>query len=105
MPEQTTSKVISKRYDVLPTAFHVTNPNYFGFVTIGGQNYYTENFPTKTEAEAALRELKEALDYDSIDTMEGQGFFPERAEKIRELYEASSRTCGTYSGLYQEFMK
>lgn len=105
MQKPTISKVISKRTDVLPVAFHVPNSPYVGLVVIGSKNYWSDYCETKEEAQVALKELKEALDYDSIETMEMEGFYPERADKISDLYRESGRTCGTYSGLYQEYFK
>lgn len=99
------SKVISKSADVLPTAYHVPNPEYVACVRIGAKNYWSDNYPTKKEAKYRLEEMKSELGYVLIPTMQDEGYFPERAEKIEEMYKNSGRTCGTYSGLYQETLK
>jgi hypothetical protein len=34
-----------------------------------------------------------------IETVEGEGYYPERAKVIEEKYQASGRTNGLYTGL------
>ena len=99
------SKVISKGADVLPTAFHVPNPKYVACVRIGAKNYWSDIYPTRKEAEYRMEEMKLELGYTLIPTIESEGYFPERAEQIQELYKNSGRKCGTYTGLYQETVK
>lgn len=100
--ETSLTKVASKWYDVLPTAYHVPNPEYVGCVGIGSKNYWTECCATKKEAWRKLDELKLNLGYVLIQTKQDEGYFPERAKLIKEKYDASGRTNGLYSGLNME---
>ena len=102
METSSQKKIVSKDYDVLPTAFHVVNPEYTAWVRIGIKNYWSDSYPTKKEAWIKLNEMKQELAYNMIPTMQGEGYFPERAKLIREKYEASGRTNGLYSGLNME---
>ena len=43
----TTQKPTSKRKDVIPSAWHVDNPDYVGYITIGSDSFYTDYFKTK----------------------------------------------------------
>lgn len=97
--ETSSTKVASKWYDVLPSAYHVPNPTYVGCVGIGGKNYWTDYCETKEEAWSKLEELKLDLGYMLIKTKQDEGYFPERAKLIKEKYDASGRTNGLYSGL------
>jgi hypothetical protein len=103
MEKSSQKKVTSKQYDVLPTAYHVLNPEYEVWIRIGVKNYWSEKtYPTKKEAWVRLEEMKQELAYDLIPTVQDEGYFPERAKLIREKYEASGRTNGLYSGLNME---
>jgi hypothetical protein len=102
METSSQKKVTSKEYDVLPTAYHVPNPNYAAWIRVGPKNYWSEVCSTKAEAWDKLEEMKTDLQYDSIPSLQGEGYFPERAKLIREKYEASGRTNGLYSGLNLE---
>lgn len=66
---------------------------------IGGENHYTEVYNNQEEAELELRCLEKRLSFESIKTMQDEGYYPERAIKIEELYKQSGRTNGLYSGL------
>ena len=43
----TMQKPISKIKDVIPTAWHVTNPDYIGYITIDAETVYTDIFKTQ----------------------------------------------------------
>lgn len=51
------------------------------------------------EASLELRCLEKRLNYELIATMEGEGFYPERAIIMEEKYQQSGRTNGLYTGL------
>ena len=102
MQEQTTSKVDSKLSQIIPSAWHVPSPKYAGHVRIGFENHFTEWFDTKEEAELERRCLEKRLSYEVIETVEEEGYYPERAKVIEEKYQASGRTNGLYTGLNME---
>lgn len=104
MPEQTepSSKVNSKISHTVPSCWHLPNPKYAGHVRIGPDNHFTEWFSTKEEADLERRCLEKRLSYELIETMEGEGCYPERAKLIEEKYQASGRTNGIYTGLNME---
>ena len=54
----TTQKPTSKRKDVIPSAWHIDNPDYVGYISIGADLFYTDYFKTKEEANLALDILK-----------------------------------------------
>ena len=56
----TTRKVVSKEKCVVPTAWHVPNPDYIGYISVGADSLYTDTFKTAEEAKAAA----EAADAD-----------------------------------------
>jgi hypothetical protein len=98
----TTEKIISKSSQILPTSFHLPNSKYYGHVSIGGKNFYTVNFDTRAEALLELRCLEKQLGYETFNTLEDEGFYPERAIIMEEKYKASGRTNSLYTGLHQE---
>lgn len=97
MTEQ--KKPFSKSSQVLPTNFHLTERKYVGHVLIGSENYYTDCFDTKGEALDELRCLEKKLSYELIETIQDEGFHPERAKLIEEAYQASGRINSLYTGL------
>jgi hypothetical protein len=101
MPEQTEtcSKVDSKISQIVPSGWHIPNPKYAGHIRIGHESQFTEWFDTKEEAELELRCLEKRLSYELIETVEGEGYYPERAIEIEKLYQQSGRTNGLYTGL------
>jgi hypothetical protein len=105
----TTQKPISKRKDVIPTAWHVPNPDYLGYITIDAETVYTDVFKTAKEAQEAVNELAVTMDYDSIETVEGEGCYPERVRIMDERYKKSGRDAedhpmhGLFTGLAQEY--
>ena len=101
-PEQTTPKVASKISQVLPNCWHEPNPKYAGHVRIGSENHLTGWFDSRNEAELELRCLEKRLSYELIETVEGEGFYPERAIEIEKLYQQSGRTDSLYTGLLAE---
>jgi hypothetical protein len=68
-------------------------------VQIGGNNYYTEYFGTKEEAELELLCLEKSLSYELIETVRDEGFYPERAIIMEQKYQESGRTNNLYTGL------
>ena len=51
------------------------------------------------EADSDLRCMINNLNYELIDTMADEGFYPERAIIIEEKYQESGRTNGLFTGL------
>lgn len=96
---KTSSKVDSKLSQILPSAWHVPNPKYAGQVKIGFEIHFTEWFDSKEEAELELRCLEKRQGYELIETVEGEGYYPERAIAIENRYQQSGRTNGLYTGL------
>jgi len=92
-------KPIFKDSQILPSCYHLPNPLYAGCVRIGGDNYYTPWIDDKEEVMLDLRCLEKSLSFEVIDTVEGEGYFPERAKLMEEKYQASGRTNGLYTGL------
>lgn len=93
-------KVNSKISQILPTNYHLTVTKYYGHVCIGGENHYTEVFDDKEEAMLELRCLEKRLSFETIETVEGEGYYPERSIMIEEMYQQSGRTNGLYTGLH-----
>ena len=104
-------KPVSKKKDVMPTAWHVTNPDYIGYITVGSDSLYTDSFKTEEEAKAALDDLAASIDYDSIETVQGEGCYPERVKIMNERYKKSGSDAkdhpmhGLYTGLAEEYGK
>jgi len=100
-PEQTEtcSKVDSKISQIVPSGWHIPNPKYAGHIRIGHESHFTEWFDTRDEAELERRCLEKRLSYELIETVEGEGYYPERAIAIETLYQQSGRTNGLYTGL------
>jgi hypothetical protein len=96
---ETSLKPTAKRSETLPTAYHVTDPKYFAWVSIGAEVHYSEPYATKGEADDERRCIEKRLSYELVETMEGEGYYPERAKIMEELYQASGRTNGVYTGL------
>lgn len=92
-------KPSSKRSQIIPSAYHVKDPKYAGVVSIGSVYHYTEWFDDKEEVQLELRCLEKRLSYEVIETVEGEGFYPERAKLMEDKYQASGRTNGLYTGL------
>ncbi|MEY5146591.1 MAG: hypothetical protein RL224_905 [Actinomycetota bacterium] len=69
---------------------------------LGSENYYTDFFDSKDEAALELRCLEKRMSFESIPTMEEEGYYPERAIMIEEKYQQSGRTNGLYAGLNME---
>lgn len=101
----TVQKPTQKRSQVLPSNFHLEEKQYAGFVTVYGKVHVTPWFETKEEAELELRCLEKTLSYELIETVEMEGMYPERARIIEELYQASGRTNGLYTGLNMSDVK
>lgn len=51
------------------------------------------------EATLELRCLEKRINYELIETVEGERFYPERAIIMEEKYQESGRTNGLYTGL------
>ena len=96
---ETSSKVNSKISHTVPSCWHQPNPKYAGHIRIGPDNHFTEWFSTKDEADLERRCLEKRLSYELIETVEDEGYYPERAKVIEEKYQASGRTNGLYAGL------
>jgi hypothetical protein len=92
-------KPTSKTSQVISSNYHLAEKKYAGFVYISGKNHTTDWFNSKDEAQLELRCLEKKLNYELIETMEMEGFYPERAKIIEDKYQASGRTNGLYTGL------
>ena len=92
-------KVNYKTSQVLPTNYHLIERSYYGHICIGGENYYTDVFKDKEEAELELRCLEKRLSFETIETVQNEGYYPERSIMIEEMYQQSGRTNGLYTGL------
>tara|TARA_R100000458_G_C8168743_1_gene170052 strand:- start:99 stop:446 length:348 start_codon:yes stop_codon:yes gene_type:complete len=107
----TTQKVVSKEKCVVPTAWHVPNPDYIGYISVGADMIYTERYETRKEAQEALEDLAETINYDDIETMEGEGCYPERARIMAERYKELGRDeedhpmHGLFTGIAEEYGK
>lgn len=102
MFSSTTNKPTSKTSQVLPSNYHLKDKKYLGHVQIGSDNYYTEHYDSKQEAALELRCLEKRLSYELVETMESEGFYPERAIIMEQKYQESGRTNGLYTGLNTE---
>ena len=72
---------------------------YYGHVGIGGENHYTGFYSDKEEALLELRCLEKRLSFETIQTTQDEGYYPERSIMIEEMYQQSGRTNGLYTGL------
>ena len=99
MQEQLTLKPTSKISETLASNYHAKVKSYAGHVYIGGTNHWTKWFDDKEEAALELRCLEKRLSFETIETVEGEGVYPERAQIMEEKYQASGRTDGLYTGL------
>lgn len=95
----TTEKPTSKQSQVLPSNYHLPEKQYFGCVRVGSNCYYTDSYDDIMEATLELRCLEKRINYELIETVEGEGFYPERAIIMEEKYQESGRTNGLYTGL------
>ena len=93
------SKPTQKTSQILPSCYHLKNPQYTGSIYVGGKVCQTPYFSTKEEAELELRCLEKTMSYELIETLEMEGMYPERATIMEEKYQASGRTDGLYTGL------
>ena len=99
---ETSSKVASKTSQIIPSSWHVADPKYAGHVRIGSDNYFTDWFDSREEAELERRCLEKRLSYELIKTVEDEGVYPERAKLVEEKYQSSGRTNSLYTGLNTE---
>jgi hypothetical protein len=95
----TSSRPTAKRSETLATAYHVTNPRYFAWVSIGAEVHYSEPYDTREEADNERRCIEKRLSYELIETMESEGCYPERAVLMETRYQTSGRTNGLYLNL------
>ncbi len=93
------AKITHKVKQVLPTNYHLKEKKYYGHVQIGGDNHYTDVYDSIEDAELELRCLEKRLSFESIKTMQDEGYYPERSIIIEEKYQQSGRTNGLYTGL------
>lgn len=94
-----TEKITQKNSQVLPSNWHLPEKTYYGCVKIGSNNYYTPYYATLDEAILELRCLEKRVNYELVNTIEMEGYYPERAILIEESYQKSGRTNGLYTGL------
>ena len=94
-----TEKITQKNSQVLPSNWHLPEKTYYGCVKIGSNNYYTPYYETLDEAILELRCLEKRVNYELVNTIEMEGYYPERAILIEESYQKSGRTNGLYTGL------
>lgn len=92
-------KINSKISQVLPSNWHQKTCKYAGHINIGGENHWSEWFDSKDEAKLELRCMEKRLSFELINTVEGEGYYPERADRMEAKYQASGRTNSLYTGL------
>ena len=104
-------KPTSKNAGVSPTAWHETPyKTWWGFVSIDGELTFTKVYKSEKRAYNALQKLKEKLNYDSIETLQDEGCYPERVKIIKELYVKDGRESkdhplhSMYSGLAEKYL-
>lgn len=95
-----TNKPYDKTSQVVPSCYHLDEKWYAGRVTIGNDNYQTYWYETKEEALEKLKQLEEVTKFHEVETIVDEGFFPERAQAIEELYQKSGRTNSLYTGIF-----
>ena len=107
--ETTEKKIVSKHSDVVPSSWHIIPyPSWYGYVSIDGEMTFTKTYKSKKRAITALQKLKEKLNYDSIETLQDEGCYPERVKIMRELYIKDGRESkdhpmyGFFTGLKEE---
>ena len=85
--ETTEKRIVSKHSDVVPSSWHIIPyPSWYGYVSVDGEMTFTKTYKSKKRAYNALQKLKEKLNYDSIETLQDEGCYPERVKIMRELY-------------------
>ena len=106
MQETQNKKAVSKDAGVNPTAYHIVPyKSWYGHVAINGEIHFTKTYKYKKRAYDALEKLKQKLNYDSIETMQDEGCYPERVKIMRDLYIKDGRESedhpmhGFYTGL------
>ena len=109
MQETTEKKPTCKNAGVSPTAWNeIPYKTWWGHVTINGEITFTKTYKSKKRAYNALQKLKEKLNYDSIETLQDEGCYPERVKIMRELYIKDGRESknhpmyGFYTGLAEK---
>ena len=102
-------KPTCKNAGVSPTAWHeIPYKTWWGHVTINVEITFTKVYESKKEAYDALQQLKEKLNYDSIETLQDEGCYPERVKIMRDLYIKDGRESkdhpmyGFFTGLKEE---
>jgi hypothetical protein len=95
----TQEKPTQKRSQVFPTNFHLPECKYVALVSYGGFNDWSEPFDSEDEAMLELRCMEKRHSFETIQTVEMEGYFPERAIIMEEKYQQSGRTNGLYCGL------
>ena len=109
MRETTEKKPTCKNAGVSPTAWNeIPYKTWWGHVAINGEITFTKTYKSKKRAYNALQKLKEKLNYDSIETLQDEGCYPERVKIMRELYIKDGRESkdhpmyGFYTGLAEK---
>jgi hypothetical protein len=109
MQETTEKKPTCKNAGVSPTAWNeIPYKTWWGHVAINGEITFTKTYKSKKRAYNALQKLKEKLNYDSIETLQDEGCYPERVKIMRELYIKDGRESkdhpmyGFYTGLAEK---
>ena len=92
-------KPLYKRSEVFPSNYHLKEKQYAAFIYLEGAYQVSEWFDTEDEAQLELRCMEKRISYEVIETIEEEGFYPERARIMEEKYQASGRTNGLYTGL------
>ena len=107
--ETTEKKPTCKNAGVSPTAWNkIPYKTWWGHVTINGELTFTKTYKSKKRAYNALQKLKEKLNYDSIETLQDEGCYPERVKIMRELYIKDGRESkdhpmyGFFTGLAEK---
>lgn len=90
---------------VVPSNYHLdpSTRKYCALIVFGGDCHWGAEWQDDiAEAESDLRCMINNLDYAATQTMECEGYYPDRAIMIEEKYQKSGRTNGLYTGLMLE---
>ena len=98
----TSQKPTLKRADIIPSDWRPGARKFAACVVIGGDMHWGQWHEDLGEVDSELRCMINNLNYELIDTVEDEGFYPERAIIMEEKYQKSGRTNGLFIGLNEE---
>ena len=98
----TSKKPTHKRASILPSDWRPGARKWAACVVIGSEMHWGDWQEDFGEADSDLRCMVNNLSYDLIETVEDEGFYPERAIIMEEKYQKSGRTNSLFTGLNEE---